>query len=1026
MAYQDIPRFKAISPVPNAATLNQIRDNLLETMPEKIGGLGDWSLFRATGANAIESFHAPQHIGLDYILKAGGSFVLGLAYGDVALGEFPLEAIEGLTEGDILYAVAAHDMDRIPLGDEDLVLQVRNGSITWDYFPATYENLTHVPIYIVDKTTLKFYSYDIAGWDSGTALPSALTDPSGMAVNPDGDILVLDKASKKYYTYDVSAGTWDTGVAIPLSANALNGIGVNPNGDIVVIDTTLGMFYTYDGSSWSSGNALPSQATGARGIAFSVNGIIRIIDSTADKFYTFTGAWDAGIALPTGVDTPTGIAVKPDRKVVIVDTTTDKFYSYDGVSWDTGISLPAAATEVTGIGINVLGGYVGKRAGQVAEGDHVHYTRTTDNLFTTQADVLSTPIAYIVGMSDKGFTIAWSSVDNATTYEWEWRKDTGSWTTGSSTGLSQAITTTLTTDDVITARVKATAAGYRDSDYGVATARYGLQAPVPTITSISATGFTASWDPVLNATNYLYRYKKNNGEYVNATTTGTSVTINTSISNNTTITFELRATATGFTDSAYGVTTRRYTVPTLSTPSVSISSLSESGYYASWGSVSNATNYNYRYRKNSGSWSYGSTSGTSRSVSVSLSDGDSVTFQVQATASGYTNSGYGSAYSTYSAPTPVPVPTLSTPSPSITALSATGYTASWGSISNATGYSYRYKKNNGSYSSGTTTSNTVNISETLVNDDSVTFEVKATASGYNDSAYGTATDTYSFTPTPTLSTPSPAISSLTATGYTASWSAISNATGYSYRYKKNNGSYSSGTTTSNSVNISESLVNNDSVTFEVKATAPGYNDSGYGTATDTYTVVLTRLSTPSPSVSVNSSGATATWSAVSNATSYSYRYRIYTGSWSSYTSGTTTSTSLSITQSLSVFNRVQVRVKATASGYLDSYEGSRTGTYKAARPARPTGLSLSLSAGTNQSTASWTAVSDPGITGYRAWIRVNSGSTIYFNDYSTNTTRTLFATLQSGDSVTFTVRATGSGTYYDSSYGSTASITGTV
>ena len=193
-----------------------------------------------------------------------------------------------------------------------------------------------------------------SSWDSGIAIPSGETYPSGVAIKPNGDIVIVGSSTGKVYTY--SGGSWDSGIAIPSGENYPSGVAIKPNGDFVIVGRSTDKVYTYSGGSWDSGIAIPSGEQHPSGVAIKPNGDFVIVGSSTDKVYTYSGgSWDSGIAIPSGEQHPTGVAIKPNGDFVIVGISTDKVYTYSGGSWDSGIAMPSGETSPSGIGINENG-----------------------------------------------------------------------------------------------------------------------------------------------------------------------------------------------------------------------------------------------------------------------------------------------------------------------------------------------------------------------------------------------------------------------------------------------------------------------------------------------------------------------------------------------------------------------------------------------------------------------------------------------------------------------------------------------
>ena len=208
------------------------------------------------------------------------------------------------------------------------------------------------------------------GWDTGFAVPSAETNPRGIDIKPNGDIVIVGSTTDKVYTY--SDDTWDTGIAVPASETNPQAVAVKPNGDLVIVGSAADKVYTYSDDAWDAGFAVPSAETMPQGIAVDPNGLILMVGYTADKVYTYSGAeWDAGIDVPAAVNTPVGLSVDPQGNPVVLDdpVATGLIYTLVNGAWRTSYAIPAAETGPTDIAIK-------------PNGDVLLVGLTTDKIYT--------------------------------------------------------------------------------------------------------------------------------------------------------------------------------------------------------------------------------------------------------------------------------------------------------------------------------------------------------------------------------------------------------------------------------------------------------------------------------------------------------------------------------------------------------------------------------------------------------------------------------------------------------------------
>ena len=138
-------------------------------------------------------------------------------------------------------------------------------------------------------------------------------------------------------------------------------------------------------------------------------------------------------------------------------------------------------------------------------------------------------------------------------------------------------------------------------------------------------------------------------------------------------------------------------------------------------------------------------------------------------------------------------------------------------------------------------------------------------------------------------------SSITTTGATVSWTAVSGATSYTLQYKTS--AATTWTTVSGITTTSRALtglVAGTTYNYQVAAVCSS-GTSAYSTAASFTTTSTTSCGTPTglASSSITTSGATVSWTAVSGATSYTLQYKTSAATtWTTLTGITTTSRAL--------------------------------------------------------------------------------------------------------------------------------------
>lgn len=260
----------------------------------------------------------------------------------------------------------------------------------------------------------------------------------------------------------------------------------------------------------------------------------------------------------------------------------------------------------------------------------------------------------------------------------------------------------------------------------------GLASPSQTATTVSLT-----WSAVTGAENYVVRRAPTGTtNWTEAAPVATANTTITGLSASTTYDFQVKATATGATDSAWSTTLTQATTaqPQLATPANAAAGTPTSTTIPfSWDAVTNAETYTVQWRPVGGSFTdIPGITGTSTTVS-GLSPVTQYELQVKAVASGYTDS----AWSTVVTATTATLGTLATPT-GITSPSRTSTTINlaWTAVTNATGYIVqRSPAGAGTWTQvATPTTNSTTVSG-LTASTNYDFRISATAPTWTTSAW---------------------------------------------------------------------------------------------------------------------------------------------------------------------------------------------------------------------------------------------------------------------------------------------------
>lgn len=320
-------------------------------------------------------------------------------------------------------------------------------------------------------------------------------------------------------------------------------------------------------------------------------------------------------------------------------------------------------------------------------------------------------------------------------------------------------------------------------------------APTASTSAVSSDSLTLSWSPVENAQSYEYRRKTGSMAYeAPVEVSGTSFNI-TGLSSSTTYGFQVRGVqGDQTTDWSTEITVTTLAPPAmLSAPAAPTTSLVRNTRLTlSWRAVTGAASYQVRRRTGTGAWgSPVAATGTSAAI-TGLTRNTAYGFQVRAIR--------GSEMSPWSPETTVTTTNITSftaatvPAPTISRVQSTSLTLSWPEIQGATSYAIQERIGSGAWTS-------VISVNAILRSWRITGLRSNTAYGFRYrgvrtsgiplqtawSAEATATTMASSSP---LAAPAaPAVSAVTSSGLTLSWSGVSGATGYDYRRRTGTGAW---------------------------------------------------------------------------------------------------------------------------------------------------------------------------------------------------------------------------------------------
>lgn len=258
-----------------------------------------------------------------------------------------------------------------------------------------------------------------------------------------------------------------------------------------------------------------------------------------------------------------------------------------------------------------------------------------------------------------------------------------------------------------------------------------------------------------------------------------------------------------------------------------------------------------------------------------------------------------------------------------------------------------------------------------------------------------------------------AISDITSTTLTASWNAVTNATGYIVSYVTGAGTPTEIQVSSTSYQITGAA---QGAAYDVKVKAISSN-SAYQ-ASDFSSVVsattLIKLATPQPTITKTTDTLMCSWSAIQNATGYKVSWKKGTGA---YTEVTQVETSF-VKSDLQEGDTYTFKVQAISSN--TAYEASEYSAEVTDSTQTTLGTPVpTIAKTTNSLTVSWPAITNA--TGYVVAYKTGSGS---YQEAQVATNNYPVTGLAEGVSMTFKVKAISSNAAYaDSPYSSEVSDT---
>jgi hypothetical protein len=404
-----------------------------------------------------------------------------------------------------------------------------------------------------------------------------------------------------------------------------------------------------------------------------------------------------------------------------------------------------------------------------------------------------------------------------------------------------------------------------------------------TATAITGSGFNASWNTVPNASGYLVRTYSTLGTLRNTFAVSGGSTTSYAVTGIDTVkvgTYKVVATGDYITYSNSNISpaSTPYAITRLATPVIGVGSgATASGFTANWSTVVNASSYDVLVYQGATLISTTNAAGEATiTVDITgLSEYTPYTYTVIAKGDGATYFDSYPSTASASISTLRNLPKVATPAiGTASSVLATGFTANWTVVDNAASY-------NISVYQGVTFIKTVNASGQATASVAITgltaglaytYKMVAVGDGatYDDSVVSDASAivTTNILATPTIGT----ASAVTATGFTANWTAVADASSYSVILYSGINAIDTKSAVGQSIQSIDftGLTSGFSYTYKVQAIGDGTTYASSGVSTASASVTTNKLIAPAIGTvsDINATGFTANWTAVANAVSY--------------------------------------------------------------------------------------------------------------------------------------------------------------
>ena len=276
---------------------------------------------------------------------------------------------------------------------------------------------------VVGSTERKIFTRSFGAWDDGVDIPDG-ENPRGLDVKLDGDWLLLGDRSIRTYVFEkvtvarssnLISAEWDSGLATPPAVTDPRGVAYSIDGEILVVDKATRKYYLYFNGEWDSGTALPASITSPEDIATRDTGEVLILDDAQRKIYTRNnnGLWDDGVDITPAEATPRSFKVDDLGRLVLIGGSSRNVHIYaseggldspiDRVEYGvTFIDDENSESDVSTVQINVRNPY--------------HFARATigsdDKLVLSRLAAANNLVSYRVSGRDGEFRVNEAEIDS--------------------------------------------------------------------------------------------------------------------------------------------------------------------------------------------------------------------------------------------------------------------------------------------------------------------------------------------------------------------------------------------------------------------------------------------------------------------------------------------------------------------------------------------------------------------------------------------------------------------------------------